>query len=62
MINKDNMSLHNHKAGKEFAKRFNILPLVKTNFIRLEVLHLEEGFSQSLYFSKNAIDSKNDHQ
>lgn len=44
MINKDNMLLCNYKVGKEFVKRFNILFLVKINFIRFEVLYLEEGF------------------
>lgn len=42
-----NISLQNYKAGKNFEKLFDLLHLLKTSFIRLEVLHLEEGFSQS---------------
>lgn len=44
--------MQNQKAGKGFAKLFDLLPLIKISFMRLEVPHLEEGFSQSLYFSK----------
>lgn len=47
-----NISLQNYKAGKDIEKLFDLFPLLKTSFIRLEVLHLEEGFSQSPNFSK----------
>lgn len=45
-----------------FAKEFDLLLLIKNSFTRLEVSPLEEGFSQSFYFSKHARDSKNEHK